>query len=238
MTMAEISVVLVEPKNQCNVGFVARAMKNFGLSRLYFAGRDFEPDKKAFDCAAHAKDVLEGSEQLGLREPCELFDLVIGTTAKPLQRESSPRTAISPRELAEKLKEVNGKAAILFGREDKGLFNEELNHCDLVVSISTSKDYAALNISHAAAILFYELSSQMELNVKEMREASGVEKEALMKRVSTLLDSIGYPNYKKKVSERIFRKVIGRAVIAGREAHTLAGIFKEADDHIKRLEKR
>ena len=238
MIMAEICVVLVEPKNQCNVGFVARAMKNFGLSSLYFAGRDFEPDKKAFDCAAHAKDVLKGSEQLGLREPSEFFDLVIGTTAKPLQRESSPRTAISPRELSEKLKEVSGKAAILFGREDKGLFNEELNHCDFVVSIPTSQDYAALNISHAAVILFYELASSQEVPVKEIREASGAEKEALLKRLATLLDSIGYPNYKKKVAERIFRKVIGRAAIAGREAHTLTGIFKEADDQIKRLEKR
>jgi TrmH family RNA methyltransferase len=236
--MADICVVLVEPKHQCNVGFVARAMKNFNLKRLYFAGKIFVPNQKAFDCAAHAKDILEDSEHLGKKPINDVFDVVVGTTAKPHMKESSPRTALTPNELLEKLREIDGKAALLFGREDTGLYNEELDRCDLVVSIPASLEYGTLNISHAAVILFYELMTVQEPPMKEIRVASGKEKEALLNRLDTLLDTIDYPNYKKKVVERIFRKVIGRAGISGREAHTLAGVFKEADDQIKRTEGR
>ncbi|RMF91533.1 MAG: RNA methyltransferase [Methanobacteriota archaeon] len=236
--MAEICVVLVEPKHQCNVGFVARAMKNFGLSRLYFSGSEFTPAQKAFDCAAHARDVLMGAENLGDRPLNDLFDVVIGTTAKPHPRESSPRSAIGPGELAERLREVGGRAALLFGREDSGLSNEELDACDMVVSIPGNPDYPTLNISHAAAILFYELAAAADQTVEEARKAEGVEKEAVLARLGTLLETMGYPKYKSRVVERIFRRVMGRACISGREAHTLAGVFKEADDEIKRRRKR
>jgi TrmH family RNA methyltransferase len=220
------------------VGFIARAMKNFGLSKLFFSGKKFVLETKAFECAAHAKEILEASEHIEKKGINDFFDIVIGTTAKPHLKESSPRIAISPRELGERLSGLGGRAAIVFGREDTGLSNEELDLCDLVVSIPTDSAYSTLNISHAAAILFYELTGARELPSQELREAKGVEKEALLKRLDLLLDSIRYPNYKKRVSERIFRKVIGRAGISAREAHTLAGIFKEANDQIKRLEKR
>jgi TrmH family RNA methyltransferase len=235
--MAEICVVLVEPKHQCNVGFVARAMKNFSITRLYFSGRDFVPNEKAFECAAHAEDVLESSQHLETTRISEAFDIIVGSTAKPHRKESSPRIAISPKELGQRLSEIEGKVAILLGREDSGLSNEELDQCDMVVSIPASSEYATLNLSHAAAILFYEITNTVA-SVPQIRQASGREKEALLKRLDVLLDSIGYPNYKKNVSERIFRKVIGRAGISEREAHTLAGVFKEADDEIKRRERR
>jgi TrmH family RNA methyltransferase len=231
--MAELCVVLVEPKHQCNVGFVARAMGNFGYKKLYFSGRPFFPDQEAYDCAAHAKEVLKESEHLGKRSVNEVCDLVVGTTAKPHMKESSPRIALPPKELAIKLCELEGRVALLFGREDIGLSNKELDECDLVVSIPANSDYATLNISHAAAILFYEIS-ESKVATDEIRIADGIEKEALLARLSSLLDTVDYPNYKKKVAKRIFRKVIGRAGISSREAHTLAGIFKEADDKIKR----
>jgi TrmH family RNA methyltransferase len=235
--MVEICVVLVEPKHQCNVGFVARAMKNFGLTRLYFSGRDFKPDEKAFECAAHAKSALESSIHLGWTSLNEVFDIIVGSTSKPHFKDSSPRVAISPKELGQRLSEMEGTVALLFGREDSGLSNEELDSCDMVVSIPASPEYATLNISHAASILFYEITDQ-DTSARELRHASGREKEALINRLGALLDSIGYPNYKRNVSKRIFRKVIGRAGISEREAHTLAGIFKEADDEIKRRERR
>jgi TrmH family RNA methyltransferase len=232
--MAELCVILVEPKHQCNVGFVARAMGNFGYKKLYFSGRAFMPDQEAYDCAAHAGALLKESEHLGKRSINEMFDFVIGTTAKPHMKESSPRIALTPKELAIKLSEIEGRIALLFGREDSGLSNKELEVCDIVVSIPASSEYATLNISHAAAILFYELR-ESKSSMTEIRIAEGKEKEALLKRLSLLLDTVDYPNYKKKVAKRIFRKVIGRAGISSREAHTLAGIFKEADDKIKRI---
>lgn len=233
--MPKICVVLVEPKHPCNVGFVARAMKNFGLSSLYFSGNCPAPDKKAFECAAHGRDVLEGAQFLGARRVNDYFDMVVGTTAKPHMKESSPRIALTPTELSRRLQEVEGSVALLFGREDTGLTNKELGTCDIVVSIPANMDYSTLNISHAAAVLFYELTrTEMPSLSGTIRDAKGVEKEALIKRLEALLETIEYPNYKKKVAKGIFRKVIGRAGISAREAHTLAGIFKEAADGIKR----
>ncbi len=232
--MAEICVVLVEPKHQCNVGFVARAMKNFGLGRLYFSGRDFTPDFKAFECAAHAQDVLKQAKKLGQTDLNQIFDFTVGSTAKTHEKESSPRAAITPRKLAEILSGVSGSVGLLLGREDSGLSNKELESCDMVVTIPASTDYSTLNLSHAAAVLFYELSQEADTRAEnETREALGSEKEALHRHFKGLLEAVDYPNHKRNVSERIFRRVIGRAGVSGREAHTLTGILKKADDKIK-----
>ncbi|HDH28748.1 MAG TPA: TrmJ/YjtD family RNA methyltransferase [Euryarchaeota archaeon] len=233
--MAEICVVLVEPKHECNVGFVARAMKNFGLGRLYFSGRDFKADFKAFECAAHAGDVLRKSVHLGDSDLNQVFDITVGTTAKTHDKPSSPRHAITPRELATRLSDVTGTVGLLLGREDSGLSNSELDCCDMVVSIPTPAPYSTMNLSHAAAVLFYELSQDRETNAEnETQQAEGCEKEALHKRFNDLLEAVDQPNYKRDVSERIFRRVIGRAGISGREAHTLAGVFKKANETIKK----
>jgi len=236
--MAELCIVLVEPKHQCNVGFVARAMKNFGFQRLYFSGKAFTPGSEAYACAAHARDVLAGAAHLGSRPLSQLFDLVVGSTSKHKTRESSPRNAVSPRELATLLSGVEGRVALVFGREDRGLSDSELDACDLVLSIPASEGYPTLNLSHAVAIVLYELALSNAPGLAGVRKASGREKEALLQRLGQLLESLGYPNYKKKVVERIFKRVIGRAVISGREAHTLAGIFKEAKDEIERRRQR
>jgi len=215
-------------------------MKNFGLTGLYFSGKCPLPDKKAYECAAHGRDVLEGARFLGDKWVNEHFDMVVGTTAKPHMKESSPRIALTPKELSRRLHGFEGTVALLFGREDSGLTNKELGTCDIVVSIPASTDYATLNISHAAAVLFYELTRHEMPSPPasgNIRDAKGVEKEALIKRLETLLETMEYPNYKKKVVKGIFRKVAGRAGISAREAHTLAGVFKEADDAIKRKEK-
>ena len=236
--MAEISVVLVEPKHECNVGFVARAMKNFGLTRLYFSGHEFKPELKAFECAAHAGDILKKAAHLGKGDLNQVFDLTVGTTAKTHVKSSSPRHAITPVELASRLINVTGTVGLLLGREDSGLSNNELDRCDIVVSIPGSSEYNTLNISHAAAILFYELSQS---KISEDETLSGLaganEKEALHNRFNNLLDAVDYPEHKRNVTERIFRRVIGRAGVSGREVHTLAGVYKKASETLKKESK-
>ena len=235
--MPEISVVLVEPKLQCNVGLVARAMKNFGFNELYFAGERFVLEEKAYQCSAHAKDVLQNSKHIKMEDVGETFDTLIGTTSKPKQKETSPRSSISPAELKDSISNVNGKVAILLGREDSGLSNEELDKCDIVVTIPTSEKYSTMNISHAAAVLLYELYNLRGPVQSEVVLATGKEKEALLGRLSMLLGSLEYSGNKRKIVKRVFRRVIGRAGITSKEVHKISGIFKEADDEIKRRER-
>lgn len=238
--MPAYSVILIEPKHQRNVGFIARVMKNFGLEKLYFAGK-FKPDKEAFSCAAHAKEVLKNAKRFkSLKEAGKKFDFLVGTTSVKASRESSVRTPLTPGDFARKMKEVKGEIAIVFGREDIGMHNEELELCDLVVTIPANKKYPVLNISHAAGIVFYELfresEKKSERSERAKRAARRDEKEALLKRLSILLETIKYPKFKKEVALRIFKRVAARSGISGREAHTLAGIFKEANDMIYRAE--
>lgn len=225
-------MVLVDPKHQCNVGFIARVMKNFGFTRLFIAAEEFKIETKAYDCSGHARDVLEKARFIALHDVNDLFDIIIGTTAKTDQREGSPRLALEPGTLKEKIKGVGGEKALLFGREDTGLTNQELERCDMVLNIPSDPAYATLNISHAVAVVLWELFKEEEAPI--IREAKGSEKEALLRRLDELLETIKYPNYKKKVAKRILRNIMGRAGVSGREAHTLAGIFKEANDEIKR----
>jgi len=238
--MPNYSVILIEPKHQRNVGFIARAMKNFGLEKLYFAGK-FKAGREAFFCAAHAKEVLKNAKKFkSLKEAVKKFDFLAGTTSVKAIRESSVRTPLTPGDFARKMKDVKGEMAIVFGREDIGMLNEELELCDLVITITASREYPVLNISHAAGIVFYELfresEKKSERREKAKKSAKREEKEALLKRLSILLETIKYPKFKKEVALRIFKRVIARSGISGREAHTLAGIFKEADDMVYRTE--
>src|SRR5512138_3688519 len=159
-----LRVVLVEPMYDGNVGSVARAMKNFGFHDLVLVN-PCKIDDFGRAMASHARDVLEGARVVGtLEEAVAGVNLVVGTTGKRLENEERHLRlhlrvpCLSPAQLKDKLDGKNGDVALLLGREDIGLTNDELMICDMVVSIPTSEDYPIMNLSHAAALLFYELS--------------------------------------------------------------------------------
>jgi len=227
--VAELSIVLVEPKHEGNIGFIARTMRNFDLRDMVLVNPVAEIGEEARSCAKHGGEVLERARRMEFESLWEAFDFVVGTTSTTKRDPRSPRAAITPGELAVRLKEVGGKVAVLFGREDEGLSNEQLEWCDVVVTIPASRDYPVLNISHAAAILFYELFEVEEGRLpRKMEKASGREKEVLIGNLSMLLDALNYPKFKKEVTLRMFRKVVGRAFITAKEARALTGVFKKA----------
>ena len=84
-----------------------------------------------------------------------------------------------------------------------------------------------MNISHAAAIIFYELfKNKHDYDVEGLQESSGLEKEYLLKDMRDLIDSLDIPDHKKKNGLKSFKNIINRAFITGREAHTLKGILR------------
>ena len=124
---------------------------------------------------------------------------------------------------------MDGKLGIVFGREDDGLSNKELELCDLFVSIPTSEKYPIMNPSHAVSVILYELylsSIESPYNVK-MREASKLEKDILLNLFNDFVDNIKYiPEYRKELCKTIFKRIISRAFISGKEANTLMCVFK------------
>jgi tRNA (cytidine32/uridine32-2'-O)-methyltransferase len=155
---ANVSVVLVETSHPGNIGAAARAMKNMGLSKLKLVRPEEFPHEKAIFRAASAADVVESAETYDrLEDAIGEAALVIGTSARGRR---IPWPVVDPKQAAQEVLNVVAKpqpVAILFGRESKGLTNEELQQCHLHLHIPTSEVYSSLNLAMAVQVVAYEL---------------------------------------------------------------------------------
>ena len=152
-----VKVVLVGTTHPGNIGATARAMKNMGILDLALVEpKEFPSDVATFRSKA-AKDILEkASVHISLEEAISECELVVGTSARG---RTVPWPVLNPREAAEEMHKssLNGKVAIVFGREDRGLTNEELGLCNFHVHIPSDPEYSSLNLSQAVQILAYEI---------------------------------------------------------------------------------
>ena len=224
----EFSVILVGPKFQGNIGLIARLMKNFGLSDLRLVDAP-ALRTQAWKRAMHAQDVLEAAKTFEtLEEALKDIDYIVGTSGISSKHDKKHlRNAVTPRDFAGRIGRVGGRVGLLFGRENFGLFNEELQKCDLLVSIPADREYPILNISHAVAIVLYELFQPRARPHKALK-ASGFEKEVAIRKFRELLELIDYPDYKKPLTEIMFRRIMGRAALSEWEFFTLMGVFSKA----------
>ncbi len=230
-----IYIVFVEPESPGNIGFLARTMKNFGFTDLVLIN-PCDLEKEAYYQAMHAKDIIRNHRNYRSFEEfiqSEKIDFAVGTTRMAGGSYNVSRIAITPEQLSESLN-INGNIAIIFGREGNGLSNDEVSLCDIIVTIPTDDSYPVMNISHAAAIILYELFKRKKNYPREdLEEASKSEKELLIKEMNKLIKYTGYPEHKMKTSSTVFRRIIGRAFIAGREAHTLIGTLRRINLKLK-----
>ena len=156
MALEDIRIVLVNTSHSGNIGSVARAMKTMGLSKLYLVDPACEVDSHASALAAGATDVLGNSVTVSkLEDAIADCALTIGTSARS-RTLSWPM--VEPRECAQKLvnEAENGPVALVFGRENSGLTNEELQLCNYHVCIPANPEYSSLNLAMAVQTLTYE----------------------------------------------------------------------------------
>jgi tRNA/rRNA methyltransferase len=232
-----IRVVLVEPKNEGNVGAVARAMKNFSVDDLVLV-RPCRLGGEARKRAMHGADILAAAKTVAdLESAVSRADLIVGTSGvHTLSEKRFARIAITPRDLANRIGRIHGTVALLLGREDFGLLDDELLRCDVLVTIPASDEYPILNISHAGAILLYELF-QSTAPRTNTRKSSSFEKEKLHEALSDLLDATDYPVHKRTRTKVMFRRLVGRAIPSKWEFHALMGVFQRATKRIRHLER-
>ena len=232
-----IYVVFVEPESPGNIGFLARTMKNFGLTDLILIN-PCKLENESYYKAMHARDVVSNSETYySLKEflKSKKIDSAIGTTGNAGGSYNVARIAVSPEQLADSIN-YNGNLALIFGREGNGLSNQEITLCDVIVSIPTHDYYPILNITHAAAIIFYEMfKREKSYPVDRLEAASASEKEALFNFMDEIILKLGYPQHKSKNASIVFRRIIGRAFISEREVHTLKGTFRRIKARIKEI---
>lgn len=236
--MPRIRVVLVEPKNEGNVGAVARAMKNFGVEQLVLV-KPCRLGAEARQRAMRGIEILEAARSVGdLDTALKDADLIVGTSGVDTESEKRfARISVTPRDFATRVAKMDGRVSLLFGREDFGLLDEELRRCDLFVTIPASPDYPILNLSHAVTILLYELFAAGAIKHRT-RVASGMEKEKLHEAFKSLLAETNYPVHKRARTQVMFRRLIGRAVPTKWEFHALMGVIQRAAKRIQRVQRK
>lgn len=152
-----IRIVLVNTTHPGNIGGAARAMKNMGLTRLYLvAPKDFPSDKATWRSAG-ATDVLDNAVVVEtLDEAIQGCGLVVGTSARERR---IPWPLLDPRQCGESVwqEASSHEVALVFGREDRGLTNEELHKCNYHVHIPANPDYSSLNLATAVQVISYEV---------------------------------------------------------------------------------
>ncbi|MGB1237253.1 MAG: RNA methyltransferase [Pseudomonadales bacterium] len=158
--LSAIRIVLVNTTHPGNIGGVARAMKNMGLAQLVLVEPKFPVDEQSVARAAGADDVLEQARTVAtLEEAIADCELVFATSARSRH---IPWPIMDPREMAGVVSQrgaaqLGGEVAIVFGREDRGLTNEELHLCQHHVCIPTAEGFSSLNVAAAVQVLAYEL---------------------------------------------------------------------------------
>jgi len=223
-----VCVVLVEPEHDGNIGAVARSMLNFGISDLRVVGREGEWSNEARKRAKNAQIVLdECILSKTLDEAVSDCSIVVGTSGKREDGEkTSMRHFLLPDELPTRLSGVEGRVALVFGPEGKGLLNEQLIECDLLVTIPSWEGYPILNLSHAVAIICYSWKiyygstvpsgSGGRLLDPELRRQLKTEIEGLVKSLPT-------KDHKRGGIEETLNRVILRGLPKDDEIHRIIG---------------
>tara|TARA_B100000287_G_scaffold432608_1_gene492325 strand:- start:5936 stop:6673 length:738 start_codon:yes stop_codon:yes gene_type:complete len=154
----QVKIILIETSNSGNIGSTLRAMKTMGFSNLCLVKPKNFPSDDVVALAANASDLINSVEVVdNLEEAIDGCKLIIGTSSRerkvPWPNESIVTAA--PKIIAESKKK--NTVAILFGKEDRGLTNDELQRCNLHMHIPANKDYPVLNLAMSVQVVCYQL---------------------------------------------------------------------------------
>ena len=230
-SLDRIKIVLVEPSHPGNIGGAARAMKNMGLSQLVIINPKRYPDPQADWRAAGALDVLDAAQVLpSVDEAIADCHWVVGTSTR---NRKIPWPVADAKAIASDIHAQPDEAqiAILFGREDNGLSNEELQRCHYHLQIPATAEYSSLNLAMAVQVVCYELyqgslSNQPVLGWDRGR-ATSAQLEALLKHMEqTLIDSDFLNPVNPGQTMTRMRRMFSRMQLDETEVQILRGVFK------------
>ena len=243
-TLPHIKIVLVNTSHPGNIGATARAMKNMGLSRLALVNPVEFPSGVAVGRAASALDVLEQAEVVNtLGEAIADCALVIGSSARS---RSLPWPMLTPEQSAAKLikESQSAKVALVFGREDSGLNNEELQLCHFHVQIPASPEYSSLNLAAAVMVLCYEIrravlrdeeaDDKAEDEYWDQERATVEQVEYFYEHLERVLVEIDFHDLDnpRQLMQRM-RRLFGRVRIDAMEMNILRGVLTNIEHKIK-----
>lgn len=231
-------VILFQPQNSGNIGAVARAMKNMGVYQLRLVDpQAHHYNKDAIQRAVDAFDILENVEiYMDLELALKDCHQIVGTSRK-LRQDNT--IFLNPDEFISRVKQFNidQKIGLLFGREDRGLKNEELILCDYVVTIPTSKELPSLNLSHAVLLMLYEVFKTFEsLNIDDKKlnqipvnfKTDSKSRQDFYIHLEEALREINYLHGKKGLTVmRDLRNIFNRTHLEEKDISMLRGICRQ-----------
>lgn len=233
----KVTVVLVNPMNQGNIGAVARSMANFDFLNLAIVG-NINIEEDARKRAKHANHVLNKIKRFKSFELARKnFDLVIGTSGVVGTDDNLTRSPLLVEEVVKTIKEYDGEIGLFFGPEDKGLTREELLMCDFLINIPCSKKYGVMNLSHALTIILYEFfkfSKQNSLREKHVL-ASSKEKDVTYEVINEILENMSFKaESDRETQKKLWKRILGKSFITKREIFSMLGFFRNIDYFLKK----
>lgn len=251
--LGDTRIVMVNTTHSGNIGAAARAMKNMGFEQLVLVDPIANIDDEAIQRSSRADDILRNAKIVAtLEEAISDCGLVVGTSARSRH---IPWPLMSPRECAETARTVaaNAPIALVFGRESRGLTNDELQLCHAHVHIPTDEEFSSLNVAQAIQVLCYEFrvaaldimataestedssDSQRQVNWGvdwDYPMATHGEVHGMLDHLQKTLIQIGFldPKTPKQLMPRL-RRLFQRAMPDKLEINILRGILANIDRH-------
>jgi tRNA/rRNA methyltransferase len=230
------AVILVEPQLGENIGMVARAMLNCGLTDLRLVGpREPWPNAKAV-AAASGADVVLAAARVYETTASAIADLVRVYAATARSRDMTKRM-VTPRQAAVELRAASRQGSpggVLFGKEAKGLHNDDVALADTILTVPLNPGFQSLNLAMAVLLLGYEwfvcaaeVAPSQDMMPKDTRPATKEELQGLHEHLERELDRCGFLRVQEKrpIMVRNLRNLFGRAGLSEQEVRTLRGVI-------------
>jgi tRNA/rRNA methyltransferase len=221
-----MDIIAQEWKTPGNIGALARAMKNFEFTQLVLLNPDCDHlSKQALDRSTKAESILRSAQVV---KNLENYDVLVGTTSALGTTYNMRRNPITAEEFAKK--DLRGKVGLIIGREGDGLSNEDLEKCDILVTIPTAKSYPVMNVSHAATVIMYEVF-KVSSNVKVTTHIEFATKEDRERLENLIEEKVGVmpfvSDHKRKTQVLLWKKLVGKSNLTKREMMALYGFIRK-----------
>ncbi len=230
----KVGFVLVKPQLPENIGFCARAMKNFGFTKLDLVSpKEKWPNKKAEATSVGAKDIFRKTKIYSdIKSAINNYDIIYATSAR---KRDINKKHLSFNQFIESIKKnKNKKIGIIFGPEASGLSNEEIIHSNYIFKIPVSKNFESINLSHSLTIICFEIFKSLKPNY--LKKYKKLAKNTSKKKFNLFFDFLekrlenrGFfsPKEKKKTMLINLRNLFGRIELSNKELRILSSIFSK-----------
>jgi len=235
LEVERLCVILVAARNPLNIGAAARAMSNFGFTRLRVVNPYSLPFREARSAVGAAELLQQAEECATLADAVADCSLVVGTSA--LQHRELRHPVYRPEQAAALIRKelMGGRVALVFGSEKRGLSQEDLSHCHSILRIPTREEHSSMNLGQAVAVCLYELIRSAGATEKPQQQttdnvhyATSADLERL---TQVLLQSLQESGYVKQggegTTEENVRRLIRRLTLRSDDAELLLGMLRK-----------